>query len=513
MRNTAVILLAALVATTSVRAEERCRFHAGARPEGGIPASPEPCRLVRKLPWRPIALPLPAESDPKIRRVWYRETPVQASAVQKLLSPTGPRKDSSSPEVKSERLPATETKSTSETKSETQNEAGLTLARLQEIAAAQNPTLAQARSATWQAWGQFVQAGLYPNPQVAYVGQEIGEEGQAGNQGIQVSQRFVRGGKLRLSQDVAAEQRQLATDRLAAQRLRVANAVRREYYSVLAASIRISLARELVDVATKIKEHIDQRERDGQSVELEGTQAKLELQRALLNLKQAEQQEEATWRQLEAVVGKRLDERVAADSLVAKLPQLNWDELIAGVEENSPLLHQARTQVRRAQAAIRRAEVQPTPDLFVQLGTAYQTATSTQVANVQVGMPLPVFNRNQGNIPSAEASAIAARREVERLTLRIQHRLATAFREYEQSRAQVEQFQEHVLPLTKRTLELSEKAFQDGRLPFLQWLTAQRNFTQTRLQYAEALASLWQSVVTLESQLLDDGLAHPAESL
>jgi len=511
MRNTAVILLAALVAATSVRAEERCQFHAGARPAGGIPASPEPCRLVRKLPWQPIALPLPAESVPRIRRVSYQESPVQASSVPKPLPPTGLKKKSSAPDVKSEKLPAPAPKTASEPKSE--NETGHSLRRLQEIAAAQNPTLAQARSATWQAWGQFVQAGLYPNPQVAYVGQEIGEEGQAGNQGIQVSQRFVRGGKLQLSQDVAAEQRQLATDRLAAQRLRVANAVRREYYLVLAASIRISLARELVDVATKIKEHIDQRERDGQSVELEGVQAKLELQRALLNLKQAEQQEKATWRQLEAVVGKRLDERVAADSLVAKLPQLNWEKLIAGVEENSPLLQQAQTRVRQAQAAIRRAEVQPTPDLFVQLGTAYQTATSTQVANVQVGMPLPVFNRNQGNITSAEANAIAARREVERLSLRIQHRLATAFREYEQSRAQVEQFQEHVLPLTKRTLELSETAFQDGRLPFLQWLTAQRNYTQTRLQYAEALASLWQSVVTLESQLLDDGLAHPAESL
>lgn len=391
--------------------------------------------------------------------------------------------------------------------------AGLTLNELQNLAAAQNPTLALARSATWQAWGQFVQAGLYPNPQVAYTAQEIGEEGQAGNQGIQVTQRFVRGGKLQLSQDVASEQRQLATDRLAAQRLRVANAVRREYYSVLAASIRISLARELVDVATKIKEHIDQRERDGQSVELEGVQAKLELQRALLNLKQAEQQEEATWRQLEAVIGKRLNQRVAGDSLVTKLPQLNWDELVAGVEENSPLLQQARTQVRQAQAALRRAEVQPTPDLFVTLGTAYQTAASTQVANVQIGMPLPVFNRNEGNITSAEATAIAARREVERLSLRMQHRLANAFREYEQSRAQVAQFQQHVLPLTKRTLELSEKAFRDGRLPFLQWLTAQRNFTQTRRQYAEALSSLWQSVVTLESQLLDDGLAHPADSL
>lgn len=512
MPRSALFLIAVVfVGAHSSRASEPfCRMHQPSRPglraAGNVPQAPAPCRPVSR--WKPISLPAPTARVVSAARE-HPAAPVSAAPVssekfEQQIRPVAYQKPAPR-DLQPESLDHGDT--------DPVEVSGLTLADLQNLAAARNPTLAQARSATWQAWGQFVQAGLYPNPQVAYTGQEIGEEGQAGNQGIQVSQQFVRGGKLQRSQDVAAEQRQLASDRLAAQQLRVASAVRREYYSVLAASIRITLARELVEVARKIKQHIDQRQADGQGVELEGVQAKLELQRALLNLEQAERQEEATWRQLEAVVGTKLNQQVLAGSLMTRLPDLEWDELISGVEENSPLLQQARTQVRQAQAALRRAEVQPVPDLFVQLGTAYQTASHTQVANVQIGMPLPVFNRNEGNITSAEAAAIAARREVERLSLRMQHRLASAFREYEQSRAQVEQFREHVLPLTKRTLELSEKAFQDGRLPFLQWLTAQRNFTQTRQQYAEALASLWQAVVTLESQLLDDGLAHPADSL
>ena len=106
MRNTAVILLAALVTSTGVRAEERCRFHAGARPEGGIPASPEPCRLMRKLPWQPIALLLPAESVQRVRRASYQVNSVQASAVPQSLPSTEPKKDPSNTNVESERLPA-----------------------------------------------------------------------------------------------------------------------------------------------------------------------------------------------------------------------------------------------------------------------------------------------------------------------------------------------------------------------------------------------------------------------
>jgi cobalt-zinc-cadmium efflux system outer membrane protein len=469
MRIVAAFLLSVLFAG-AISSGAAAQSSRGWRPTNAVPPSPRGSR--------PVARVRPAPKAASVRPVSYEVVSSEAAAEPK---------------------PA--------------DVSALTLADLQNLAAGQNPTLAQARSGTWRAWGQYVQAGLYPNPQVAYTAQEIGEEGNAGNQGVQVSQQFVRGGKLGLSQNVAAEDRQLAEDRLAAQQLRVANAVRREFYSVLAAAVRKSLAEELVRVARKIKLHIDKRIADGRGIELEEVQAKLELQRSLLILEQAERQEKAAWRQLEAIVGMRLSDRVVAGSLEDELPALKWDQLLAGVESSNPLIEQARTRARRAHAALRRAEVQPTPDLFVTLGTAYQTSADTQVANLQIGMPLPVFNRNEGNITSAEAQTIAATREVERLSLKMQHRLAGVFREYEQSRAQVVQFQQHVLPLTQKTLELSEKGFRDGRLPFLQWLTAQRNFTQTRQQYAEALASLWQSVVSLEGQLLDDGLAHPEDGL
>jgi outer membrane protein, heavy metal efflux system len=474
MRHAAVFLLSGLFAG-AVCSEAAAQNSRGWRPTNAVPSDPRASRPVPRV--------RPAPKPTTIRPVSYEPGLREATAETEAAKP-GPTIGSA-----------------------------LTLADLQNLAAGQNPTLAQARSGTWQAWGQFVQAGLYPNPQVAYTAQEIGEEGEAGNQGVQVSQQFVRGGKLGLSQNVAAEDRQLADDRLAAQQLRVANAVRREFYSVLAAAVRKSLAVELVDVAQKIKGHIDKRIADGRGIELEEVQAKLELHRSLLILEQAERQEEAAWRQLEAIVGVRLSDRVLAGSLERELPGLEWNRLLANVESSNPLIEQARTRARRAHAALRRAEVQPTPDVFVTVGTAYQTSSDTQVANLQIGMPLPVFNRNEGNITSAEAQTIAATREVDRLSLKLQHRLAGVFREYEQSRAQVVQFQQHVLPLTQKTLELSEKAFRDGRLPFLQWLTAQRNFTQTRQQYAVALAAMWQSVVSLEGQLLDDGLAHPDDGL
>ena len=76
----------------------------------------------------------------------------------------------------------------------------LTLADLQHVAQQHNPTLAQAQSAVRAAQGRYLQAGLYPNPEVGYSGEEIGSEGKSGLQGSVVSQEIVTGGKLHLAQ-------------------------------------------------------------------------------------------------------------------------------------------------------------------------------------------------------------------------------------------------------------------------------------------------------------------------
>src|SRR5262245_22797938 len=50
----------------------------------------------------------------------------------------------------------------------------LTLEELEQMAAANNPTLARASAEVRAAQGKWVQEGLYPNPTLAYVGDEIG---------------------------------------------------------------------------------------------------------------------------------------------------------------------------------------------------------------------------------------------------------------------------------------------------------------------------------------------------
>src|SRR5262245_26757806 len=76
----------------------------------------------------------------------------------------------------------------------------LTLGDLEAMALRGNPTLAQAAAQVAASRGKAPQAGLYPNPTVGYVGDQMGAEGTAGElQGGFVQQTIVTAGKLRLS--------------------------------------------------------------------------------------------------------------------------------------------------------------------------------------------------------------------------------------------------------------------------------------------------------------------------
>ena len=111
-----------------------------------------------------------------------------------------------------------------------------------------NPTVAQAANRVEAARGRCVQVGLYPNPVAGYIGAEIGNEGQGGQQGSFVGQEIVTAGKLRLNRSVAEQEVRQAEWAWQAQRRRVLTDVRRSFYDVLVAQRTMELTEQLLHI-------------------------------------------------------------------------------------------------------------------------------------------------------------------------------------------------------------------------------------------------------------------------
>ena len=185
---------------------------------------------------------------------------------------------------------------------------------------------------------------------------------------------------------------------------------------------------------------------------------------------------------------------------------LRWEEVLNRLLSDSPELAAARADVERARCALSRACAERIPNVTVQTSVHQDNATGDAVAGVEVGLRLPLFNRNQGNIAAANAELAAADRNVERTELSLHKRLAERFQRYSIARNQVEKYRQDILPDAKTTLDLMSKGYQQGEFGYLEMLTAQRTFFQSNLAYLESLRQLRSAAAEIDGLLLGNSL-------
>lgn len=382
----------------------------------------------------------------------------------------------------------------------------LTLAEVEAMALACNPTLAEASARVRAARGEQLQAGLPPNPTYGYSGSELGNEGRAGQQGLIVGQEFIRGNKLGLSRAVAAREAQRREQEYAAQRQRVLTDARIAYFQAYLAQRQWELSGNLqtlgqqaVATAAALVEAQEGRRTDLLQAEVEG-------QRATAALAQAESAYRGAWRRLAAIVGQQeLPPQPLAADLAALRWDLSWDDTLSQLLRESPEVAEAYAEVARARAAVARACAEPIPDVSAQAMVQYDNSTEDAIAGAQVTLPLPLWNRNQGGIAKAHAELVAARRRLEAVERRLQHSLAEQFQRYETALARVEAFQGGILSRADENLKLTTEGYKAGELSFLDFLTVQRTYFQVNLEYLTASGELSDSVQLLHGQLLVGG--------
>ena len=388
----------------------------------------------------------------------------------------------------------------------------LSLADLEQMALANNPTLKQALAQVERARGLCIQAGLYPNPTVGYMAGEIGNEGRSGQQGGFVAQEFVTAGKLRLDQAVAQHRLEQAEGRFETQRLRVLGAVRTQHYDVLAAQRAVEIAEELLTIADRAAGIARDLFEAGEGTRTDVLLAEIEANKAQIVLTNTRNRSSASWRQLRSVVAvASLAPTQLEGSLDKAAPDFKWESTWQQLREQSPEIRTAHLGVPRAIDSLRRAEAEQVPNFRLQAMVQHDAATRDTITTVQFGLPLPIFNRNQGNIRAAHADVHRAQQEVQRLELELMSRLARAFQRYETAVQQVATYNEQILPKARESLDLTTEGYRQQEFDFLQVLTAQRTYFLARLDYLESLAELQKSVVAIEAMLLTDGLSPATE--
>jgi cobalt-zinc-cadmium efflux system outer membrane protein len=382
----------------------------------------------------------------------------------------------------------------------------LTLDQAIDLALTSNPELRSTTRAIGIAEGAVQQAGARRNPELSFLTE--GTDRNSRTETTQINQAIELGGK-RAARIAAAEQeRSVATDDVSIKRAALRADVITAYMETLTAQERLILAQASVDLAHRATVITSHRVTAGKISPVEQTRSSVAEAAARLEQTQAQADLALAKRRLATLMAspRSLDQTLQApDPTFVQLPLLA--DLLARLDA-TPQLRRALSTVasRDAQVALERS--QRIPDVTVTVGSQRDRQLGRTQAVFGLSVPLPLFNRNQGNTLSALRRADQARDDVEAERLRVTGDLTDAYQRAEVASMQTTTLRDEVLPAAQNAYEAATTGFELGKFAFTDVLDAQRTLFQTKAQYLRALADRYRSIADVQRYVPTDSDAR-----
>jgi cobalt-zinc-cadmium efflux system outer membrane protein len=391
--------------------------------------------------------------------------------------------------------------------------APMDLAALEAFAIENHPAVSQANADLQAAIGTMIQAGLYPNPSIGYEADTVNTGRTRGNQGVMLTQTIKTAGKLDLKKCSATMS--LYNSQLAQSKTSVAarSQVRRAYFAVLVAQEQERVAEALAEFTHEVyRVQVDQL-RAGQAAPYEPMQLRALAVQARGAILVARNRTDSARRQLAASLGSpNAAPPVAAGQVDRPGPRIEFEPAVAAALERHPDVLAARNSVSKARYDLRLAEVTPIPDvdIYSAIQKDFTTPPFGTTYNLQVSVPVPVFDRNQGAIRTACGLLVRASEEERRLQTTLTADFARAFERYRTSRELVDLYRDQIIPDQSRAYRGVYEHHQQepAKVTFGDIVTAQQSLANSITTYLASLTEYWSAVVDLAELLqLEDVFA------
>ncbi|TAL59744.1 MAG: TolC family protein [Legionella sp.] len=349
--------------------------------------------------------------------------------------------------------------------------------------------------------GYFIQSGLYPNPQLTLTGENFGGSGsyssyEAAESTLSVTQPIPLGNRLHYLKNATYQDFLASLAQIQVQQATLYIAVGSAYVDALYAGQWHQVTKKLVRLNQNIVSAIDRRMSAGAGAELDLRLAQIRLGDARIQEKKAARDSLFLRAKLARLIGGDL--RVDRPLIDKGLPDvtLNWSGLIKSLPQ-SPQLVQMQKQLRAKRANITAVKKSVWPDLNIQLGGRHFSDDGSNAVVASAFAEVPVYNRNQGKIMSAEAQYTQTTQELRGARLDVRQNVYGAFLQAQQSHFETQLVTNSLLPLARKSIKLAQEGYQLGRYTYIELTLAlnalyeeERHYQQAHADYHKALIQL-----------------------
>jgi cobalt-zinc-cadmium efflux system outer membrane protein len=365
-----------------------------------------------------------------------------------------------------------------------------------------NLTIAQAR---------ILQAGLRPNPVFSagpdyqdWLRRGFTAANNAGPPEIAVRTDFIfeGGGKRERRLEVARLARSL-------EELRLADAIRLLAYDVQSACVDVLLAQAGLELARENLKALESLVEVNRARVDSGDLAKVELMRSVVaarqfenSVKQAELRLQVAQNRLKLLLGRKdpAERLEVIGPLRRDAESVQLDRVREQAFNLRPDLLALVKEQARSQSDIRLQIAQGKIDYTISTLYHHQYGYSNGRAfGLQLTVPIPVFNRNQGEIERARQEQRQIEARIRALQASIATEVDNAYRQYSTARALLENIEKNMLGPAREVRQTMEYSYRRGEASLVEFLDAQRAYNETVQSYNEALAEYARSLYLIDS--------------
>lgn len=380
-------------------------------------------------------------------------------------------------------------------------------------AIAHNLDLAAVRFNISIAEARQITAALRPNPVMTISGDHLDVLGTGYNSvnnggpneyAFRTDFVMERGGKRLARMSVASAEKTLAE-------LGVRDAVRRLIFEVQSAYVDVQSAREIVRIERENLRRLNDivainaaRVKSGDLAEVEWNRSQVAAMQYQTAVRQAELQLQQAKTRLLLLMGRAelsSDFEVGGEIRKDEQQQVTLDNLKSLAQTRRPDLELARRSQARNQADLKLQMAQGRVDYTT--GTEYRRQQAISGRGNSLGFffsaPLPVFNRNQGEIARAEREAAQAGTLIRATEARINGEAVTAFQQYQTSFTLLRDIEQRMLSKANDVLQATDYSYRRGEATLVEFLDAQRAFSDVMQSYTEARASYAKGLYLIDS--------------
>ena len=370
------------------------------------------------------------------------------------------------------------------------------------LALLHNPELAAFSYGVRAAEARALQARLLPNPKLEAEVEEYDRDGEgfdSAETALVLGQLFELGRKRHWRGRVAETKGELAGWDYESKRLDVFTSTARRFSSVIAAQRRLDLARSTVGLAEQTSQAVAERVKAGKEPPLQASKAAAELELARIGVLEAENRLDASRKSLASMWGgdqpRFRTVEGDLDTVLESVPPL---EALRTRLPGNPDLARWDAELRWREARLSSEKAARVPDLEAALGFQRFRGDGTDSLVFGVGLPLPIFDRNQGNVTAAEHELARAQAERRAAETTLAAELVEAHADLTSAHKRVVALRSRVVPAMEEAFGTAHEGYKQGKFGFLDVLDAQRGLFEAKGAWVDTLSAYHAAVADIQ---------------